>query len=204
MFNRSLFKVFGVAVPVAIMAFVGFSSVSSAQEKKADDKKADKGKDIVVTATEAGNFKTLCELLTTAGLVDTLKGEGPFTVFAPTDDAFAKLDKKTLEDLKKPENKSKLSGILTYHVAKGKHMAADVAKQKKIKTVNGAEATVTSKDNKVMIDTATVTKADIACSNGVIHVIDTVLSPKAAEKKEEKKEEKKAEKKEEPKKEGGN
>jgi len=200
MCNRSLFKVLGVAVPVALMAFVGFSSVSSAQEKKADDKKAEaKGKDIVVTAMEAGNFKTLCELLTTAGLVDTLKGEGPFTVFAPTDDAFAKMDKKALEDLKKPENKSKLSGILTYHVAKGKHMAAEVGKMKHIKTVNGAEATITSKDDKVMIDTATVTKADIACSNGVIHVIDTVLSPKAAEKKEEKK----AEKKEEPKKEGG-
>ncbi len=136
-------------------------------------------KDIVETAVAAGSFKTLASALTAAGLVDTLKGEGPFTVFAPTDDAFAALPEGTLEDLLKPENKEKLTGILTYHVVPGKVMAADV-KPGSVKTVNGAEFTVTVEDGKVKVDNATVTATDIAASNGVIHVIDAVIMPKAS------------------------
>ncbi len=136
-------------------------------------------KDIVDTAIEAGSFKTLASALTAAGLVDTLKGEGPFTVFAPTDDAFAALPAGTLEELLKPENKEKLTGILTYHVVPGKVMAADV-KPGSVKTVNGAEITVKSDYGKVMVDNANVTKTDIIASNGVIHVIDAVILPKAA------------------------
>jgi transforming growth factor-beta-induced protein len=136
-------------------------------------------KDIVDTAVAAGQFKTLAKLLEAAGLVETLKGKGPFTVFAPTDDAFAKLPKETLEDLLKPESKEKLKAILTYHVAAGTMVAADVVKAKSIKTVNGKEITVTVKDKDVMVDNAKVAKADVTASNGVIHVIDTVLIPPA-------------------------
>ena len=135
-------------------------------------------KDIVDTAVGAGSFKTLAKALAAADLVDTLKGAGPFTVFAPTDDAFAKLPAETLEDLLKPENKEKLKGILTYHVVAGKVMAKDVVNLTSAKTVNGQEVKITAKDSKVMVNDATVTKTDIDCSNGVIHVIDTVLMPK--------------------------
>jgi uncharacterized surface protein with fasciclin (FAS1) repeats len=136
-------------------------------------------KDIVDTAVAAGSFSTLAKALTAAGLVETLKGKGPFTVFAPTDDAFAKLPAGTLEDLLKPENKEKLKGILTYHVVSGEVKAADVTKLKTAKTVNGQELKITVKDGTVMVDNATVTKTDIMCSNGVIHVIDAVLIPPA-------------------------
>jgi transforming growth factor-beta-induced protein len=135
-------------------------------------------KDIVDTAIAAGSFNTLAKALTAAGLVETLKGKGPFTVFAPTDEAFAKLPAGTLEDLLKPENKEKLKGILTYHVVAGKVMAKDVTKLKAAKTVNGQELKITVMDGTVMVDNAKVTKTDIMCSNGVIHVIDTVLLPK--------------------------
>jgi uncharacterized surface protein with fasciclin (FAS1) repeats len=135
-------------------------------------------KDIVDTAVAAGQFKTLAAALKAAGLVDTLKGAGPFTVFAPTDEAFAKLPKGTLEELLKPENKAKLTAILTYHVVPGKVMAADVVKVKEAKTVQGGAVTVNAMGGKVMIDGANVVKTDIAASNGVIHVIDTVLMPK--------------------------
>jgi uncharacterized surface protein with fasciclin (FAS1) repeats len=135
-------------------------------------------KDIVDTAVAAGSFKTLAAALKAAGLVDTLKGEGPFTVFAPTDEAFAKLPAGTVDTLLKPENKAKLTSILTYHVVPGTVMAADVMKMKTAKTVEGESLKITTANGKVMIDTATVTKADIAASNGVIHVIDTVLMPK--------------------------
>lgn len=137
------------------------------------------GQDIVDTAVAAGQFKTLAAALTAADLVPTLKGSGPFTVFAPTDEAFAKLPKGTVEDLLKPENKAKLVAILTYHVVPGKVMAADVAKMTTAKTVQGSMAKVSTKGGGVMIDAARVTKADIAASNGVIHVIDTVLMPKS-------------------------
>ena len=132
--------------------------------------------DIVDTAVAAGNFKTLTAALTAAGLVDTLKGAGPFTVFAPTDEAFAKLPKGTVDALLK--DKAKLTAILTYHVIAGNVQAADAAKLTEAKTVNGQSVKITAKNGKVMIDGATVTHADIEASNGVIHVIDTVLMPK--------------------------
>jgi len=135
-------------------------------------------KDIVDTAVAAGSFKTLAAALTAADLVKTLKGAGPFTVFAPTDAAFAKLPAGTVEDLLKPENKAKLVAVLTYHVVPGKVTAAQVAKLTSEKTVNGASLSVHTEDGSVMIDNATVTGADIMASNGVIHVIDTVLLPK--------------------------
>ena len=135
-------------------------------------------KDIVDTAVSAGDFKTLAAAVTAAGLVDTLKGPGPFTVFAPTDAAFAALPAGTVEKLLKPENKDQLTAVLTYHVVSGKVMAADVVKLSEAKTVNGASLKIAVTGDKVMInDTATVAKADISASNGVIHVIDTVLLP---------------------------
>jgi|SRR5579864_1303156 len=133
--------------------------------------------DIVDTAVAAGNFKTLAAALKAAGLVDTLKGPGPFTVFAPTDEAFAKLPAGTVEDLLKPENHDKLVAILTYHVVPGKVMAKDVVKLHEAKTVNGKDVKIMAEGGKVMVDNADVTKTDIVCSNGVIHVIDTVILP---------------------------
>ena len=135
-------------------------------------------KDIVDTAVEAGSFNTLVAAVKAADLADTLKGEGPFTVFAPTDDAFAKLPAGTVEDLLKPENKSKLQAILTYHVVAGKYMAKDVVTMKEAKTVNGESFMISMKSDTVMVDNAKVVKTDIECSNGVIHVIDTVIMPK--------------------------
>ena len=135
-------------------------------------------KDIVDTAIAAGSFTTLAQALTAAGLVPTLKGAGPFTVFAPTDAAFAKLPAGTLTDLLKPENKEKLKGILTYHVVAGTVLAKDVVNLKTAKTVNGQELKITVKDGTVMVDNAKVTTTDIMCSNGVIHVIDAVMLPK--------------------------
>ena len=135
-------------------------------------------KDIVDTAVSAGAFKTLAAALKAAGLVDTLKGKGPFTVFAPTDEAFAKLPAGTVEDLLKPENKDKLVKILTYHVVSGKVMAADVVKLTEAKTVEGENLAIKVSDGKVMVDGAQVTKTDIPASNGVIHVIDTVMLPR--------------------------
>jgi uncharacterized surface protein with fasciclin (FAS1) repeats len=132
-------------------------------------------KDIVDTAVAAGSFKTLAKLLTDAGLVDTLKGAGPFTVFAPTDEAFAKVPKATLEALGK--DKDKLRAVLTYHVVAGKVMAADVVKLTSAKTVQGQSITISTAGG-VKVDNANVVKTDIACTNGVIHVIDSVLLPK--------------------------
>lgn len=131
-------------------------------------------KDIVDTAVAAGNFKTLATALTAAGLVDTLKGKGPFTVFAPTDEAFAKVPKADLDALLK--DKAKLTAVLTYHVVAGKVMAADV-KAGKVKTVQGSELTVTTMGG-VKVDNANVIKTDIVADNGVIHVIDSVVIPK--------------------------
>ena len=138
-------------------------------------------KDIVDTAVGAGSFKTLVAAVKAAGLVDTLKGEGPFTVLAPTDEAFAKLPKGTVESLLLPENKDKIVAILTYHVIKGKAMAADVVKLdgKEVKTVEGKSVKIDVDGKTVMINNAKVVKTDIGCSNGVIHVIDTVLLPPA-------------------------
>ncbi len=131
---------------------------------------------IVQTAIGAGQFKTLVAAVKAAGLVETLSGPGPFTVFAPTDEAFAKLPEGTVEALLK--DKEKLTAILTYHVVSGNVMASDVVKLSSAKTVNGQEVTIMVKDGKVMVDNATVIKTDIKCSNGVIHVIDTVIIPK--------------------------
>jgi transforming growth factor-beta-induced protein len=141
------------------------------------EKLAAPAQDIVEVAVAAGNFKTLAAALEAAGLVETLKGEGPFTVFAPTDEAFAKLDKKLLDDLLKPANKDRLVAILTYHVVPGKVTAADVVKLNKAKTVQGEEITIKVDGNTVMVNNAKVTQTDIAASNGVIHVIDTVILP---------------------------
>jgi uncharacterized surface protein with fasciclin (FAS1) repeats len=150
---------------------VGLSSVAmgSAQPKME--------KDIVDTAVAAGSFKTLAAALQAADLVTTLKGKGPFTVFAPTDEAFAKLPEGTVENLLKPENKEKLKAILLYRVVAGKVTAKQVMKMDSAKTVNGQTVTIRVTDGKVMVNNATVTKADIEASNGVIHVIDTVLLP---------------------------
>ena len=131
--------------------------------------------DIVDTAVSAGQFKTLVTAVKEASLVDTLKGKGPFTVFAPTDEAFAKLPPGTVDALLK--DKQKLTAVLTYHVVPGKVMAADV-KPGTLKTVQGQPLTVSSRNGNVMVDNARVVKADISASNGVIHVIDTVVLPK--------------------------
>ena len=135
-------------------------------------------RDVVDTAIAAGSFKTLAKALDAAGLVTTLKGAGPFTVFAPTDEAFAKLPAGTLETLLKPENKEKLRRILTYHVVAGKVMASDVVKLQSARAVSGDTITVKAQNGVVHVDSATVTSADVTASNGVIHVIDSVLLPK--------------------------
>jgi uncharacterized surface protein with fasciclin (FAS1) repeats len=133
--------------------------------------------DIVAVASSAGSFNTLVAAVKAAGLVETLQGPGPFTVFAPTDEAFAKLPKGTVETLLKPENKAKLVSVLTYHVLAGKVMASDV-KTMKAKTVNGQSLTVTVSSGAVTVDNAKVIKTDVMAENGVIHVIDTVVLPK--------------------------
>ena len=133
--------------------------------------------DIIDTAVEAGQFNTLAAALTAADLIGTLKGDGPFTVFAPTDAAFAKLPEGTVDNLLKPENRDQLVAVLTYHVVPGKVYAADVVKLKSAKTVNGADVTITVGDSGVRVDNANVIKTDIGASNGVIHVIDSVILP---------------------------
>ena len=135
-------------------------------------------KDIVDTAVAAGDFNTLVAAVKAAELVGTLKSEGPYTVFAPTDAAFAKLPEGTLASLLDPENKAKLAGILTYHVVAGKVMAAKVVTMTEAKTVNGQMLKISTTDGKVTVDEANVVKTDIECSNGVIHVIDAVVLPK--------------------------
>lgn len=153
---------------VLAAALLAAPSVASAQM-------AAPAKDIVTVAVENGNFKTLAAALTAAGLVETLQGAGPFTVFAPTDAAFAKLPAGTVEALLK--DKAKLAAILTYHVVAGKVEAKDVVKLSSAKTVNGATVAIKVVDGKVMINNATVAAADVQATNGVIHVIDTVILP---------------------------
>lgn len=168
----------------ALAATTSFVRAATHDDKSKDSKQEnfvteakEKMGDIVAVAEGAGKFKTLCAAVKAAGLEETLQGKGPFTVFAPTDEAFAKLPKGTLEDLLKPENKEKLAGILTYHVLAGKVMAADV-KTMKAKTVNGQSLNVMVEGDKVTVDKAKVIMADVPASNGVIHAIDTVLMPK--------------------------
>jgi len=134
-------------------------------------------KDIVDTAVSAGQFKTLATAINAAGLAETLKGAGPFTVFAPTDAAFAKLPAGTVENLLKPENKGQLTAILTYHVVPGVATAADVVKLDEAKTVNGKVVSLHASGGSVMVNNAHVVTADIAASNGIIHGIDSVLMP---------------------------
>ena len=156
------------ALLVSVMSLVALSSLAFGQEKK----------DIVETAMAADNFKTLTAALKAADLVDTLKGEGPFTVFAPTDEAFAKLPKGTLDELLKPENKAKLANILTYHVVPGKVMAASALTLDKAEAVNKKNINLAVVDKVLTLNgTAKVVKADLEASNGVIHVIDTVIMP---------------------------
>ena len=161
---------------IRILTLTALVAVASLSEVAQADTAA-KGKDIVAVASGAGSFNTLVAAVKAAGLVETLQGPGPFTVFAPTDEAFAKLPKGTVEDLLKPENKAKLVSILTYHVVAGKVMAADV-KTMMAKTVNGSELNIKVADGKVTVDGAKVVKTDVAASNGVIHVIDTVVLPR--------------------------
>ena len=156
-----------------IAVFVAAASWFTAESSRA----MGHSKDIVDTAVSAGQFNTLVAAVKAAGLVETLKGDGPFTVFAPTDEAFAKLPDGTVDDLLKPENKDKLVAILTYHVVPGKIMSSDIAgKKTDAKTVQGSTLAVDATDG-VMVDNAKVIKADIEASNGVIHVIDTVVMP---------------------------
>lgn len=170
--TRSLPKTFSVALAAIVVAALGATlPFADAYEERAEDR------DIVDVAVAAGEFSTLAAALDAAGLVTTLKGEGPFTVFAPTDAAFAKLPAGTLESLLLPENRDRLTAILTYHVVPGKVMAADVVNLSEAETVNGSGIAIKVIDGKVMINDATVVTADVDASNGVIHIIDTVILP---------------------------
>lgn len=164
-----------ILVPIALVVGVALSTIASAGHHKM---KHEKAADIVDVAVAAGQFNTLAAALGAADLVDTLKGDGPFTVFAPTDAAFAKLPKGTVEMLLKPENKDQLIAVLTYHVVPGNVMAADVVKLNSATTVNGANVAISVVNGQVKVDNAKVIKTDIGASNGVIHVIDTVILPR--------------------------
>jgi uncharacterized surface protein with fasciclin (FAS1) repeats len=165
---------FAVAVTLTPSLFAGECSAS----KTASAATCAAGKDLVAVASGADNFKTLVAAVKAAGLVETLQGKGPFTVFAPTDAAFAKLPAGTVESLLKPENKERLVAILTYHVVSGKVLAADV-KTSEAKTVQGQSVKLVVSDAGVMVDNAKILKTDVMAENGVIHVIDTVIIPKA-------------------------
>ena len=158
----------------SLLAVVTVAAFTFAPSIRAETKAS--SKDIVSVAVGAGSFNTLVAAVKAAGLVETLQGEGPFTVFAPTDEAFAKLPEGTVASLLKPENKDKLVAILTYHVLPGKVMAADVSTTQ-AKTVNGKSVSIKVTTGGVMVDNAKVVKTDIPASNGVIHVIDTVIIP---------------------------
>ncbi len=161
---------------LTVTAYAGSCSYGGNKDMKAAKSTTP---DIVDTAVSAGSFETLVAAVQAAGLVDTLKGDGPFTVFAPTDEAFAKLPAGTVENLLKPENKDQLVAILTYHVVPGKVKAADVVKLDSAKTVQGQEVAIEVADGGVKIDGANVVKTDIVTANGVIHVIDSVILPES-------------------------
>ena len=158
-------------VAASLLALAPLAGAGHHEEKPA--------KDIVDTAAAAGQFSTLAAALDAAGLIETLKGDGPFTVFAPTDEALAKLPEGTIENLLRPENRDQLVAILTYHVVPGKVTAADVVTLDAAPTVYGASVTITVADSGVQVDNANVVATDIGASNGVIHVIDTVILPKS-------------------------
>lgn len=166
-----------------VIAFAAGAAIAGGHEKA--EKKEAGTPDIVETAQAAGSFETLVSAVKAAGLVETLKGKGPFTVLAPTDDAFARLPQGTIENLLKPENRDMLQSILTYHVIPGKVMAADVAKLQAATTVEGSDVTIRTADKLVLVNDAIVVKTDVEASNGVIHVIDTVILPKTEMKAEE-------------------
>jgi len=164
-FHYCLAALIAVATPTSLAAEEAAPAAETAKQ------------DIVTIAAGNEDFSTLVAAVKAAGLVDTLKGDGPFTVFAPTNDAFAKLPAGTVEDLLKPENKDKLTAVLTYHVVAAKVMAADV-KTGEVATVQGGKVKIEVKDGTVTVDGAKVVKTDIEATNGVIHVIDTVILPK--------------------------
>lgn len=166
-------------IATAAMLALAIPALAYDRAAKAKSYDAKASADIVDTAVAAGSFNTLVAALQAAGLVDTLKGEGPFTVFAPTDEAFAALPAGTVESLLKPENRDQLIAVLTYHVVPGKVTAADVMKLSDATTVNGAAISISTSYGKVKIDGATVVQADIMATNGVIHVIDQVILPGA-------------------------
>lgn len=170
---KSLSGIFATAAALLLV-----SGATSASGYGSGDKAAGKaGSDIVDTAVAAGSFQTLVAAVQAADLVATLKGDGPFTVFAPTDAAFAALPAGTVENLLLPENRDQLVAVLTYHVVPGKVMAADVVKLSEAATVNGASVAISATYGTVKVGRATVVQADVGASNGVIHVIDQVLLP---------------------------
>ena len=170
--THPLTRILAGATLVVALSFSALATAGNHGEKK------EAAADIIDVAVSAGQFETLAAALSAAGLIDTLKGDGPFTVFAPTDAAFAKLPAGTVESLLKPENKDKLTAILTYHVVAGNVKAADVVKLNSATTVNGSSVAIAVVDGSVRIDDATVIKTDIGASNGTIHVIDSVILPK--------------------------
>lgn len=171
-------KIQNLILPFLLAAIIP-ASLSAYGSKSADKKQYEAAAqmDLVDTAVSAGSFSTLATALQTAGLVETLKGEGPFTVFAPTDEAFAKLPEGTVASLLKPENRDQLVSILTYHVVPGKVEANQVVNLDSASSVEGSKLQIKTKDNTVYVDKATVLKTDVRASNGVIHVIDSVLIP---------------------------
>ena len=174
-------KLMVIAVVVALVVTAGVALVACGEDEETTTTAAPTTTeaammDIVDTAVAAGSFTTLASLLETAGLVETLKGDGPFTVFAPTDDAFAKVPQETMDALA-ADPEGALTDVLTYHVVPGKVMAADVTDGLEVATVQGSTVTFTVKDGSVMINDANIVQTDIECSNGVIHVIDAVLIP---------------------------
>jgi uncharacterized surface protein with fasciclin (FAS1) repeats len=161
-----------------MVMIMSFGLVACSSNKEMDHGHSMMKKDIVDVAVENGSFNTLVAAVQAADLVDVLKGDGPFTVFAPTDEAFAKLPAGTVESLLKPENKDKLVAVLTYHVVPGKVMAADVVNLTSAKTVQGQKVAIKVMGSNVMVDNANVIATDVVASNGVIHVIDSVILPK--------------------------
>jgi transforming growth factor-beta-induced protein len=188
-------KILSIALVTGVLALASCGGSNEAEKEKARQDSLAKAareqaiqdsiaaanapKDILTTAGNAGNFSTLLKAIEAAGLNGTLAGEGPFTVFAPTDAAFSSLPKGTLENLLKPENAAKLSDVLTFHVVGGSLKAADVASQAELTTVQGAPAKITVSGASVKYDKANISQTDIICSNGVIHVIDAVVLPPA-------------------------
>jgi uncharacterized surface protein with fasciclin (FAS1) repeats len=170
------FRITAMPIAIVVLLMVGFTAslTSLAGDKEGS---ISREMDIVDTAVSAGQFNTLAAALDAAELIQTLKGDGPFTVFAPTDEAFAKLPEGTVASLLEPQNRDQLIAILTYHVVPGKVMAKDVVNLSEATTVNGADISIKVMDGKVRINDATVVAADVATSNGVIHIVDTVILP---------------------------